>query len=398
MRKTEGPEQKPKTATQYPTLMPGWARVVRWWLLLLCLLCNWVPVSQRPEISAEMKMIQVSEDQRKFVLEEENSKFIPWGFNYDHDEKGRLLEDYWDAEWPKVEEDFREMKELGANVVRIHLQIGKFMREPDRPNDTALDQLNRLTKLAERLQLYLDLTGLGCYHKKDVPKWYDAMDEANRWAVQARFWEAVAKTCTESPAIFCYDLMNEPILPGANKKETEWLAGEFAGKHFVQRITLDLAGRTRKQVAKAWVDKLVTAIRKHDDLHMITVGVIPWVHTFPKAKPLFYSKDVSENLDFASVHFYPQSGKVDKALTALAAYDIGKPLIVEEIFPLRCNTEELDTFIDDSRMIAEGWISFYWGRTPEECRESGELKDALMLAWLEFFEKKADVIKQQKQK
>jgi len=345
-----------------------------------------------------MKMIRVSEDQRKFVLEEEDSKFIPWGFNYDHDEKGRLLEDYWDAEWPKVEEDFREMKELGANVVRIHLQIGKFMREPDRPNDTTLDQLNRLTKLAERLQLYLDLTGLGCYHKKDVPKWYDAMDEANRWAVQARFWEAVAKTCTESPAIFCYDLMNEPILPGANKKETEWLAGEFAGKHFVQRITLDLAGRTRKQVAKAWVDKLVTAIRKHDGLHMITVGVIPWVHTFPKAKPLFYSKDVSENLDFASVHFYPQSGKVDKALTALAAYDIGKPLIVEEIFPLRCNTEELDTFIDASRMIAEGWISFYWGRTPEECRESGELKDALMLAWLEFFEKKADAIKQQKQK
>ncbi len=378
--------------------MPGWARVVRWWLLLLCLLCNWVPVSQRPAISAEMKMIRVSEDQRKFVLEEENSKFIPWGFNYDHDEKGRLLEDYWDAEWPKVEEDFREMKELGANVVRIHLQIGKFMREPDRPNDTALDQLNRLTKLAERLQLYLDLTGLGCYHKKDVPKWYDAMDEPNRWAVQARFWEAVAKTCTESPAIFCYDLMNEPILPGANKKETEWLAGEFAGKHFVQRITLDLAGRTRKQVAKAWVDKLVTAIRKHDDLHMITVGVIPWVHTFPKAKPLFYSKDVSENLDFASVHFYPQSGKVDKALTALAAYDIGKPLIVEEIFPLRCNTEELDDFIEASRKIADGWISFYWGRTPEECRESGELKDALMLAWLEFFEKKADAIKQQKPK
>jgi len=129
---------------------------------------------------------------------------------------------------------------------------------------------------------------------------------------------------------------------------------------------------------------------------MITVGVIPWVHTFPKAKPLFYSKEVSENLDFASVHFYPQSGEVNKALTALAAYDIGKPLIVEEMFPLRCNTEELDAFIDSSRRIADGWIGFYWGKTPEEYRRSRELRDALTLAWLEFFEKKADTIKQQR--
>jgi len=353
-------------------------------------------MAQTRATSGKMGAIRVSEDQRTFIFKEDRSVFVPWGFNYDHDERGRLIEDYWEVEWPKVEEDFREMKELGANVIRVHLQLGKFMQEPEKPNDAELDQLTRLIKLAERLHLYLDLTGLGCYHKKDVPLWYDDLSEKDRWDVQARFWEAVAKTCAKSPTIFCYDLMNEPILAGAKKNETEWLAGEFAGKHFVQRITLDLAGRTRKQVAKAWVDKLVTAIRKHDELHMITVGVIPWVYTFPKAKPLFYSKEVSENLDFACVHFYPQSGEVEKALTALAAYDIGKPLIVEEIFPLRCNTEELDAFIDASRTIADGWIGFYWGKTPEECRRSRELQDALTLAWLELFEKKAEAIKQQR--
>ena len=35
----------------------------------------------------------------------------PWGFNYDHDEAGRLIEDYWDAEWAKVEEDFGRSEE-----------------------------------------------------------------------------------------------------------------------------------------------------------------------------------------------------------------------------------------------------------------------------------------------
>ena len=60
-------------------------------------------------------------------------------------------------------------------------------------------------------------------------------------------------------------------------------------------------------------DKLVAAIRKRDKRHMVTVGVIPWALTFPKAKPLFYSREVGENLDFVSVHFYPRKDKVDEA-------------------------------------------------------------------------------------
>ena len=338
---------------------------------------------------AELELIRPSEDGTRFVCAESDTNFVAWGFNYDHDNSGRLLEDYWHEEWSSVVEDFKEMKALGANVVRIHLQTAKFIKAPEEPNEAALEQLARLVELAEETGLYLDITGLGCYHKKDVPEWYDAMGEARRWDVQALFWEAVAKTCTESGAVFCYDLMNEPILAGAKKKETNWLAGEFAGKHFVQRITLDLAGRTRKQVAKAWVDKLVAAIRKHDDRHMITVGVIPWVHTFPKAKPFFYSKEVAGDLDFVSVHFYPKKGQVNKALTALSAYDIGKPLVVEEMFPLHCSMEELAVFIDASRKIVDGYVGFYWGKTIDEySREDVDLAGALTRSWLKYFSAK----------
>ncbi|MGD8499182.1 MAG: cellulase family glycosylhydrolase, partial [Phycisphaerales bacterium] len=324
-----------------------------------------------------------------FICAESGAKFVAWGFNYDHDYSGRLLEDYWRREWPTVVEDFKEMKALGANIVRVHLQVAKFMNQPAEPNKAALEQLARLVELAEQTRLCLDVTGLGCYHKKDVPQWYDSMGEARRWDVQALFWEAVAKTCAESPAVFCYDLMNEPIAPGGNKKETEWLLGELGGKYFVQRITLDPAGRTAKQVAKAWVDKLVAAIRKHDDRHMITVGVIPWAYTFPGAKPLFYSKEVGGNLDFASVHFYPKRGEVGKALKALTVYDVGKPLVVEEMFPLHCSTEELNVFIDASRRIAEGWIGFYWGKTIDEYTDDTGLAGALTKGWLEYFREKA---------
>jgi len=349
--------------------------------------------AQNKQIETKMELIRPSKDGSGFVHAESGTKFLAWGFNYDHDDPGRLLEDYWHKEWPTVVEDFKEIKALGANTVRIHPQIAKFMQTPTEPNKASLEQLARLVKLAEETRLYLDITGLGCYHKKDVPEWYDVMDEAARWNVQARYWEAIAKTCADSPAIFCYDLMNEPILPGSDKAETEWLTGELGGKFFMQRITLDLAGRTREQVAKAWVDKLVAAIRKHDKQHMITVGAIPWAFTFPKAKPLFYSPQVGRNLDFVSVHFYPKKGEVDKALTALAVYEIGKPLVIEETSPLWCGQEDFRRFFNGSRKIVDGWIGFYWGTTIEEyAQRKDDIAAGIMKEWLEFFREKTPEI------
>jgi hypothetical protein len=333
-----------------------------------------------------LEPVQLSPDGRTFVLHPSGAAFTPWGFNYDHDDAGRLLEDYWIDEWATVAEDFGEMRGLGANVVRIHLQFAKFMESPDRANAQALAQLRKLLSLADESGLRLDLTGLGCYHKKDVPAWYDALDEESRWRAQEKFWEAVAATCAPSSAVFCYDLMNEPILP-AEKPETDWLAADFAGKHFVQRITLDLRGRTREQVARAWIDRLVAAVRRHDARRLITVGVIPWVHVFGGGRPDINAPEVGGALDFVSVHFYPKKGKVEQALKALAAYDVGKPVVIEECFPLECSFEEYEEFVRRSSPPACGWIGFYWGKTIAELRATGTLKDAIVAGALERFRK-----------
>lgn len=343
--------------------------------------------------TTSLHWIRTSKDGSHFIRGDAGDRFIAWGVNYDHDRDGQLLEDYWLDEWQTVEEDFREMKSLGANVVRIHLQTAQFLKSPKEPNQSSLAQLARLVRLAEETGLYLDITGLGCYHKKDVPEWYDKLSEVERWSAQAVFWESVAKTCAASPAVFCYDLMNEPILPGDGEKATDWLAGEFGGKYFVQRITLDLAGRPRSEVVAAWVAKLAGAIRKHDSRHMITVGVIPWAYVFTGAKPIFYTPETAPHLDFVSVHFYPKKGETAKALAALKAYDIGKPLVIEEMFPLECGLEELDAFIEGSRKIADGWLGFYWGKTIEEYRQSKpDIAGAITLGWLEYFRKKSSAI------
>ncbi len=341
----------------------------------------------RPAIAETLATVRVSEDGKTFVRGDPPVLWRAWGVNYDHDLSGRLLDEYWIDEWDTVVEDFNEIKSLGCNCVRVHFQIGKFMETRDQPNAAALAQLEKLIRLAEKTELYLDITGLACYHKQNIPPWYDQLNEKDRWSVQAMFWESIAKICKDSPAIFCYDLMNEPILPGS-EPSADWLAGELAGKYFVQRIALSLNGRTRETVADAWVNTMVDAIRKHDSKHMITVGEIPWVFVFGGGKPLFHSASIGSRLDFVSVHFYPKKDEVDKATHALRSYDLGKPLVIEEMFPLACSEEELVTFVRDSEEIADGWISFYWGKTSEQLmnRKSTNIGEAITASWLKKFQ------------
>jgi hypothetical protein len=336
----------------------------------------------------EMDWVRISDDKKTFVCGKSGGVFVPWGFNYDHDEDGRLIEDYWDAEWKKVEEDFREMKQLGANVVRIHLQFARFMRAADQPNEENLKRYARLIALAEHLQLRLDVTGLGCYHKKDVPDWYDELDERGRWAAQGRFWDAIAERGAKSPAIFCYDLMNEPVVPGGDRAPKDWLGPPFAGSCFVQCITLSQAERPRWQIARQWIAALTAAIRKHDQRHLITVGLVDWSLDRPGLTSGFVPEKIIDQLDFVCVHLYPEKDKVKDALATLAGFAAGKPIVIEETFPLSCPLPEFEKFLDASRKDAAGWIGFYWGKTPQECRQSTEIADAMMLGWLEFFEKK----------
>jgi hypothetical protein len=325
----------------------------------------------------------------KFVEAGTKKPFTPWGFNYDRDHRMRLLEEYWEAEWATVESDLREMKSLGANVVRIHLQFHRFMAGPDRPNDANLKRLDALVRLAEDVGLHVNLTGLGCYRRKDSPAWYDAMDEPTRWKAQASFWEAVAKTLKDRPGVFCYDLANEPLVPGERRKPGSWIAeGELAGFSYLQFITLDPAGRQRPHVARDWIRILTAAIRKHDRRRLVTVGVAGLdLNDTPEEVAGFSPSVVIPELDFMSYHVYPGEKKMDMWLASLKRCDLGKPLVIEELFPIHCDAKTLGRFIDRSKEAgADGWIGFYWGKTPQELKASKELGDQLTLSWLELFQ------------
>ena len=114
--------------------------------------------------AASLEPIGLSEDGSEFVKTESGERFFAWGFNYDRDHKRRLIEDYWHEEWDKVAEDFQSMKELGANLVRVHLQFGQFMPEPGEFNQDSV-----IVPESEDIEDYKDaLRKIGIYLKPAV--------------------------------------------------------------------------------------------------------------------------------------------------------------------------------------------------------------------------------------
>lgn len=362
-------------------------------LRLFLVVCIFSTITGQAIAADAIPWIVIGDDGKRFVEEGTGKSFTPWGFNYDHEGDGKLLEEYWETRWDAVESAFAEMESLGANVVRIHLQFGAFMQSPTEAKPATLAKLRQLLKLAEQHKLYLNLTGLACYHKDNIPDWYDALTEPQRWRAQAVFWEAVSKECAGTPIVFCYDLMNEPVVPGGDKPRADWLGPGFGDKFFVQFISLDRQGRERTAIARRWIKTLVSAIRKHDQRRLITVGLVPWSLDRPGLTSGFAPDKIADQLDFISVHLYPKTGEVDEAVETLKGFAAaGKPVVIEEVFPLKCGVEDLERFLIASREHACGWIGFYWGKTPKELKPPKTIGEALTLGWLELFQRKRELM------
>ena len=69
------------------------------------------------------------------------------------------------------------------------------------------------------------------------------MSEAERWAAQGVFWEAVAGTCAGHSAVFCYNLMNEPLSP-AGKLQNSGGCDDFM---VFQTVSISDTARLRRQ-------------------------------------------------------------------------------------------------------------------------------------------------------
>jgi len=279
-----------------------------------------------------------------------------WGFNWGLGDHSPVI-DYFDnptsANLAVLACELHTAHQLGANSMRIPLELQQVMRGPNATRSSTLTALRRLLDLAAREGVYLDITGNLVWRPQRAPDWYERMNERDRWQVQANFWRAVAHTAAESPAVLCYELTSEPLLsdtPG-------WYTGEYGGWWFGQIIAHPRARNTH-QLVRAWTGLLAAAVRSQDD-RPVTIGLMPGI------KDGFTPANVADLLDMLVIHQYPQTGRVGEAIAPIRYHaSFNKPVLLGETYPLASDMPTQRAFLTRANRYVVGVFEFFDGRDP----------------------------------
>ena len=371
-----------------------------------------------------MQLVVVTPDGLGFAERDSGRPYIPFGTNYYDPHTGWAPKIWRQFDAEKVREHFRIMRGLGVNCARVFLAAAYFQPAADAVEQAALTKLDSLVEIARESGIRLMLTGPD--HWEGWPSYWNPDRFAGENSLQAleRFWIVLGNRYRGEPAIFAWDLLNEPELPwfieewrplwNAWLKETygNWEAIKVAwgneltekdqwGQLTVPEDRPDANNprlrdwqRFREHLADRWVRRQVEALRKADPTHLITVGYIQWSyplirHGNPGRYAAFNPHRQASLLDFVTIHFYPILGdpfgseenwtKNIGYLQAVLAYcHAGKPVVLGEygwygggaVGNQPFLTEEqqarwISAEIEASRGLAVGWLSWPFADTPQ---------------------------------
>jgi len=199
--------------------------------------------------------------------------------------------------------------------------------------------------------------------KKILPEWYKTMSDDEIIQGEALFWSAIAERYADEPAIFCFDLQNEPFINWVDNEEVlpdfgclgtdrkfcyihmhfkevtegwgEWVRNKYSteenlseswgdyprGGETWEKIqipstwyALDETGAQRiydydlyrEDLAFKWTEAMVEAIRKYDERRLVTIGMLTIGIPFPAGIASgFNPHRLAPLLDFVAIHLYP---------------------------------------------------------------------------------------------
>ena len=307
--------------------------------LLLCWLCacTRAAVPGTAAHPAELAKIRLATGSLGF-LRPDGSRFVPFGLTYYRPGTGWAPQVWkkFDAEATRA--DFRRMKELGVNCVRVFLSYGSFYSEPGRLNPDGLARFDELLGIAATTGLYIHPTGPD--HWEGTPDWAGAdriADEKVLGALET-FWTLFAARYRDRHAILAYDLRNEPEVswdnPVMHRRWNAWLKKQYETPEAAARAwavapdSLDWGNTPapepadspgnrrlldyqhfREDLADEWTRRQAAAIKAADPDALVTVGLIQW--SVPSLLPQvrhysgFRPDRQARFLDFLEVHFYP---------------------------------------------------------------------------------------------
>ena len=266
---------------------------------------------------SSMELIAVAPDGQGFVEADSGRSYIPFGTNYYDPHTGWAPKLWRRFNAEKVRQHFCVMSGMGVNCARVFLTAGSFQPTADNIEEQALAKLDKLVEIARENGVRLILTGPD--HWEGQPDYWKPDRFAGQAAIQAleHFWTIVAQRYRSEPAIFAWDLLNEPHMPWFveqwRSKWNVWLQSTYGNREALKAAwgneltEADEWGNVavpenrpdsgnprlqdwqhfREHLADEWVRRQVEAIRRVDPTLLGTVGYIQWSY------PLVRSGDPS---------------------------------------------------------------------------------------------------------
>ena len=180
-----------------------------------------------------------------------------------------------------VENDFKEIKKMGLNTVRIFVPYETFGKAEI--DIKKMDQLKQTLDLAAKNNLKVITTLFDFYGD------YSLRD----WTLTHRHAEQIVTALKDHKAVLAWDIKNEP--------------------------DLDFERRGKTQVM-AWLRQMLLEVKSWDSKHPVTIG---W--SSPEA-----AKNLAEETDFVSFHYYREPSQFKEAFLTLKANLRDKPIVLQE--------------------------------------------------------------------
>lgn len=327
--------------------------------------------------------ILIDNNSQRFVKEKDGSVFTPLGVNYFPLATG-WPPHIWDrSHKDDYEKDFAKIKALGLNCIRVFTSIAKLMPSgKNQVDEQVLEYMKDMLDTASKYDIYVIFSGPCGWDGR--PQWLNDIVQGKEriksfcsftdkdYLNQRSFlWTKIAKKFSGHPALFAYELINEPDIPwDADGFDVLW--AEYVEKRLGENIDEELRKilvenrneipennfevesrllfeyqTFRNQLSYNYCKLCCDAIRKGDKSTFITLGThqatVPFVGQTPGKYHAFDPHYIGELFDYISLHFYPYDDCIDicdgeenvsKWKNLLHAYinymDIGKPILVEE--------------------------------------------------------------------
>lgn len=239
-------------------------------------------------------------------------------------EKTHELMQLYRSNWI-TEQDYKNVAELGMNVVRLPLWYRNFQSDDngtwyrDKNGNIDFSELDEAVAMCRKYGLYIiiDMHGLPGYQndydhcgKSKSMHLFDETEQGERYReVSKDLWVTIAQRYKDEPAVAMYDLMNEPL--GTN-------------------ITSDAGA---KQMFWDFSNELYEAIRSVDPNHIITMEAI-W------SPDAIASPDVYgwENIVYQE-HLYDVTNPTYlRKMSEIKKADFNAPFYIGEFYPRGIST------------------------------------------------------------